>query len=134
VGVVTPWRTQIGLIRHLIGQDDVLQSINIDTVERFQGSENQIILVSMAVSHPAQMQMLRSPGTFYWEEGAEIRSVDVDRKLLVSLSRAMNQVILFGDERVLMSDAVYQKAISAMQRITLPSEPLLPLEIPEEQE
>ena len=134
VGVVTPWRTQIGLIRHLMGQDDVLQSINIDTVERFQGSENQIILVSMAVCHPAQMQMLRSPGTFYWEEGAEIRSVDVDRKLLVSLSRAMHQVILFGDERVLMSDNVYQKAISAMQRIALPSEPLLQLEIPEEQE
>jgi hypothetical protein len=88
----------------------------------------------MAVCHPAQMQMLRSPGTFYWEEGAEIRSVDVDRKLLVSLSRAMHQVILFGDERVLMSDTVYQKAISAMQRIALPSEPLLQLEIPEEQE
>ncbi len=133
VGVVTPWRTQIGLIRHLIGDDKELQALNIDTVERFQGSENRIILVSMAVTHPAQMHMLRSPGAFSWEEGEEIRTVDVDRKLLVSLSRAMNQVILFGDEQVLCSDPVYRTAISAMQRIELPaSEPLLSLEIPKE--
>lgn len=135
LGVVTPWRTQIGLIRQLIGQDETLQAINIDTVERFQGSENRIILISMAVSHPAQMRMLRSPGTFSWEEGEEIRSVDVDRKLLVSLSRAMNQVILFGDEQVLCADPVYQSAISKMQRIELPdSEPFLPFEIPEKQQ
>jgi len=135
VGVVTPWRTQIGLIRQLIGPDDELQAMNIDTVERFQGSENQIILVSMAVSHPAQMQILRSPGTFRWEEGEEIRAIDVDRKRLVSLSRAMNQVILFGDEQVLCSDPVYRQAINAMQRIDLPaSEPFLPLEIPEKKQ
>ena len=61
--------------------------------------------------------------------------MDVDRKLLVSLSRAMNQVILFGDEQVLCSDPVYRAALSTMQRIELPgSEPFLPLEIPEEQE
>jgi DNA replication ATP-dependent helicase Dna2 len=132
VGVVTPWRTQIGLIKHLIGQDQALQAVNIDTVERFQGSENQMILVSMAVSHPAQMQTLRSPGSFYWEEGEGIHSVEVDRKLLVSLSRAMNQVVLFGDEHVLCSDPVYRRAISALQRYELPpSEPLLSLEIPE---
>jgi hypothetical protein len=89
----------------------------------------------MAVSHPAQMHILRSPGTFRWAEGEEIRSVDVDRKLLVSLSRAMNQVILFGDEQVLYSDPVYQHAINAMQRIELPtSEPFLPFEIPEKKE
>jgi superfamily I DNA and/or RNA helicase len=135
VGVVTPWRTQIGLIRHLIGDDKELQALNIDTVERFQGSENRIILVSMAVTHPAQMHMLRSPGAFSWEEGEEIRTVDVDRKLLVSLSRAMNQVIVFGDEHVLCSDPVYRTAISAMQRIEMPvSEPFLSLEVPEEQE
>jgi superfamily I DNA and/or RNA helicase len=134
VGIVTPWRTQIGLIRQLIGSDEALQALNIDTVERFQGSENKIILISMAVSHPAQMRMLRSPGAFNWEEGEEIRSVEVDRKLLVSLSRAMNQVILFGDEQVLCSDPVYRAAISKMHRIELPDlEPFLPLEIPEEQ-
>jgi hypothetical protein len=134
VGIVTPWRTQIGLIRQLIGPDEALQALNIDTVERFQGSENKIILISMAVSHPAQMRMLRSPGAFNWEEGEEIRSVEVDRKLLVSLSRALNQLILFGDKQVLCSDPVYRAAISKMHRIELPDlEPFLPLEIPEEQ-
>ena len=61
--------------------------------------------------------------------------MDVDRKLLVSLSRALNKVILFGDEQVLCSDPAYRQAISAMQRIDLPaSEPFLPFEIPEKKE
>jgi protein-disulfide isomerase-like protein with CxxC motif len=115
VGVVTPWRTQIGMIRSLIGEDPELLNINIDTVERFQGSENSIILISMAVCHPAQMSVLKSPGTFSWREGEQTNTVEVDRKLLVTLSRAQQQVILFGDESVLRSDKVYRQALDGMK-------------------
>ncbi|RFS23477.1 hypothetical protein DVR12_10710 [Chitinophaga silvatica] len=110
VGVVTPWRTQIALIRELIADDEELQAINIDTVERFQGSENDIIIVSLAVYHAAQLHSLQSLGRFKWEE----EEVEVDRKLLVTLSRAKQQVILLGHLPVLQSSAHYSKILSGM--------------------
>jgi superfamily I DNA and/or RNA helicase len=110
VGVVTPWRTQISLIRELIADDEELQAINIDTVERFQGSENDIIIVSLAVYHAAQMHTLQSIGRFKWEE----EEIEVDRKLLVTLSRAKQQVILLGHAPALQSSVHYRKVLSEM--------------------
>ncbi|PSL49390.1 AAA domain-containing protein [Chitinophaga niastensis] len=112
VGVVTPWRTQISLIRELIADDEVLQQINIDTVERFQGSENDIIIVSLAVYHAAQVHTLQCLGQFKWEE----EQIEVDRKLLVTLSRARKQVILIGHEPVLKESAHYRKVLGEMIR------------------
>lgn len=113
VGVVTPWRTQIGLIRNLIGKDEVLQQINIDTIERFQGSENDIIIVSMAVYHPSQVNLLTSPGKYpHTNEQGEIEEIEVDRKLLVTLSRARNQVILMGYHSALEFSRHYSTIMS----------------------
>ncbi|MDR6566113.1 AAA domain-containing protein [Chitinophaga ginsengisegetis] len=112
VGVVTPWRTQISLIRELIADDEALQDINIDTVERFQGSENDIIIVSLAVYHAAQVQTLQCLGQFNWEEEV----IEVDRKLLVTLSRARKQVILLGYEPVLQDSAHYRRVLGEMSR------------------
>jgi hypothetical protein len=115
VGVVTPWRTQISLIRTLIGEDDDLASINIDTVERFQGAENDIIIVSLAVYHAAQVNTLQCLGQFSWEE----ENIEVDRKLLVTLSRARKQVIVLGHEPVLQHSAHYRKMLGEMMRADL---------------
>ncbi len=110
VGVVTPWRTQISYIRELIGDDAVLQAVNIDTVERFQGSENDIIIVSLAVNHPAQLRQLQSDGQF--DDGKQL--IAVDRKLLVTLSRARQQVILMGYEPVLRVSVHYSRVLDQM--------------------
>lgn len=114
VGVVTPWRTQISLIRELIGDDPILQQVNIDTVERFQGSENDIIIVSLAIYHPAQLNILECVGQFNWEA----TNIEVDRKLLVTLSRAKEQVILMGYEPVLKSSRHYTSVLTGMHKIT----------------
>lgn len=112
VGVVTPWRTQISLIRELIGDDDVLQALNIDTAERFQGAENDIIIVSLAVYHPVQLGQLQNLGDFRWEDSR----VEVDRKLLVTLSRARHQVIMMGHEPVLRASRHYADLLNSMIR------------------
>lgn len=112
VGVITPWRTQISLIRDLIGNDDELQAINIDTAERFQGAENDIIIVSLAVSHPVQLVQLQNLGNFHWDGSR----VEVDRKLLVTLSRARHQVIMMGYEPVLRSSRHYTGLLDSMIR------------------
>ncbi|WP_212001035.1 DEAD/DEAH box helicase [Chitinophaga sp. HK235] len=112
VGVVTPWRTQISLIRELLSEDKVLQQVNIDTVERFQGSENDIIIVSLAVYHAAQVHTLQSLGSFRWEE----TEIEVDRKLLVTLSRARKQVVLMGYEPALRESPHYRRVLAEMTR------------------
>lgn len=112
VGVVTPWRTQISLIRELIGEDEQLQAVNIDTAERFQGAENDIIIVSLAVYHPVQLSQLQNLGAFHWEDSR----VEVDRKLLVTLSRARHQVIVMGHEPVLRASRHYADLLNSMIR------------------
>ncbi|SHL89666.1 Superfamily I DNA and/or RNA helicase [Chitinophaga jiangningensis] len=113
VGVVTPWRTQISLIRELIADDKELQAVNIDTVERFQGSENDIIIVSLAVYHTGQVHTLQCIGRFQWEG----EQIEVDRKLLVTLSRARKQVIMMGYEPVLQESAHYRRVLGEMVRV-----------------
>ncbi|MVT07050.1 DEAD/DEAH box helicase [Chitinophaga tropicalis] len=110
VGVVTPWRTQISLIRELIGNDEQLQEVNIDTAERFQGAENDIIIVSLAIYHPVQLGMLQNLGIFHWNA----HTVEVDRKLLVTLSRARQQLIIMGYEPALRASPHYAGILDGM--------------------
>lgn len=111
VGVVTPWRTQISLIRELIGNDEQLQEVNIDTVERFQGAENEIIIVSLAIYHPVQLGMLQNLGVFHWNG----HTVEVDRKLLVTLSRAKRQLIIMGHEPALRVSPHYAGMLDSIK-------------------
>jgi DNA replication ATP-dependent helicase Dna2 len=91
IGVITPFRAQAACIyRHL---PEELQDLTVDTVERYQGGERDIIIVSFAVHTPAQMPAVMA---LSWN-GA------VDRKLNVMLTRARQQLILLGDPDVLLN-------------------------------
>lgn len=100
LGIITPWRAQIALINKHIETEDKFDKVTIDTVERFQGSERKIIIVSFAVHNPAQLRNLESINT----EG-------IDRKLLVTLSRASDQLILIGHQKTLVSSQNYLRII-----------------------
>ena len=98
VGVVTPWRAQIAQIRNLIDDPEILGKVTIDTIERYQGSERDIIIVSLAVYHQNQLIPLQS---------VDIDDT-VDRKLLVTVSRAKNQLIMLGFDRPLEGSRYYR--------------------------
>lgn len=118
VGVVTPWRTQIAHIRQLLAGDEVLSQVNIETVERFQGSENDIIIVSLAIYHSGQLAMMQSPGSFEWNNpNGEPCTTMLDRKLLVTISRAKQQLILLADERAIRGNADYYNMIRKLKRV-----------------
>lgn len=53
LGVITPFRAQIAEIYSLL-PIELRPLVTIDTVERYQGSERDIIILSCAVSHAAQ--------------------------------------------------------------------------------
>ena len=96
VGVIVPYRSQIALIRQEVARLRLpaLQDVSIDTVERYQGSQRDVIIYSFAVNHRYQLDFLTA-NTFY-EDGRPI-----DRKLNVALTRARRQLILVGREPIL---------------------------------
>jgi len=57
MGVVVPYRAQSRLIRTLLrralGSGDVMDKLVVDTVERMQGQEREVVLVSFATASPA---------------------------------------------------------------------------------
>ncbi len=89
VGIITPYRAQIARLRVAIRQSDLPQEwheVAIDTVERFQGSSYQIVLLSLCANQPAMVSRLSSTNS-------ELK----DRKLNVALTRARERVIAFGN-------------------------------------
>lgn len=112
VGVITPWRTQIAGIREGLAQDDLLQDVQVDTIERYQGSEKKIIIVSMAVAHSGQLDMMHSPTFFEYNVNGQTKIVSVERKLLVTLSRAKERIILLGYKPALLSQKAFVQALS----------------------
>ena len=103
LGVVTPWRAQITEIRARLRQVSGLpeEDVMVDTVERFQGAERDFIIISLAVHDPVQISMMQ-------EEDFE---ETVDRKLLVALSRAREQVVLIGFDEALQDNRHYGRLI-----------------------
>ncbi|WP_027003489.1 DEAD/DEAH box helicase [Hugenholtzia roseola] len=109
VGVITPYRAQIAEIyKHL--DEELRQKVSIDTVERYQGSERDIIILSMATNYPAQMRFLQ----------AFNQSQTVDKKLNVALSRCREQLILIGNLDLLKQGKFYQAFLEwAAQRVEI---------------
>ena len=106
VGVIVPYRNQIAMIRKEIERLEIpaLEDISIDTVERYQGSQRDIILYSFTIQSRYQLDFLTA-NTFY-EEGQPI-----DRKLNVAITRARKQLILTGNESTLRQNQLFAELI-----------------------
>ena len=106
VGVIVPYRNQIAMIRKEIEKLGIpeLEKISIDTVERYQGSQRDIILYSFTIQSRYQLDFLTA-NTFY-EDGQPI-----DRKLNVAITRARKQLILTGNEQTLRQNQIFAELI-----------------------
>jgi DNA replication ATP-dependent helicase Dna2 len=105
LGVITPWRAQIGQIISIFDEKQSKTALKttdltIDTVERYQGGAREIIVISLCVNHFSQLESLIS-----------MNSEGVDRKLNVALTRAREHVIILGNEMILRRDARYADLI-----------------------
>lgn len=106
LGVITPYRSQIALIKKeiaLLGIPE-LNDILVDTVERFQGSERDVIIYSFCVNYPYQLKFLSN---LTEEDG-----VLIDRKLNVALTRARRQMFITGAPALLEQNPIYTRLLN----------------------
>ena len=95
IGVVVPYRAQSRLIRSLlrriIEDEDTVKKLVVDTVERMQGQEREVVIVSFATASPkfaAQMaEFLFQP-----------------QRLNVAVTRPRTKLIMVGSHNMLSAD------------------------------
>ena len=106
IGIIVPYRNQIAMIRKELEQLQLpaINNISIDTVERYQGSQRDVIIYSFTIQNRFQLEFLTA-NTFI-EDGNPI-----DRKLNVAITRARQQLILTGNEATLRQNFLFGKLI-----------------------
>lgn len=106
VGIITPFRSQIALIKREIHNLNIpeLNDITVDTVERFQGSQRDIIVYSFSINQYYQLDFLASNNI---EDEGQI----IDRKLNVAITRAKKQLFVVGNPSILSNNLIYYRFI-----------------------
>ena len=132
LGIIVPYRQQISAIRKELGNYSSLLTplpsakasssrqehqnalfmaartslINIDTVERYQGSQRDIVIYTTTISTPEQLSLLSEP--------IELDGQLIDRKLNVAITRARKHLYIVGNRQLLSQSPVYRELLSAM--------------------
>jgi superfamily I DNA and/or RNA helicase len=110
VGVIVPYRNQIAVVRDELAKRHYdYDGITIDTVERYQGSERDVIIYGFTVSRHTQLDFLTS-NTFV-EDG-----VTIDRKLNVALTRAREQNVIVCNRQLVSSDPLFDSLADYVER------------------
>lgn len=106
LGIIAPYRNQIALIKHLLEETNIptLKGVMVDTVERYQGSQRDVIIVSFCFNRPFQMKYFANMN----------REGTVDRKLNVALTRAREQLFLVGNGKILKQNKLYKSLLDAI--------------------
>jgi len=108
LGVIVPYRNQIVAIQQELSHPTHHSSlpISIDTVERYQGSQRDVIIYSFTISRLYQLDFLTA-NTFV-EAGRPI-----DRKLNVALTRARCQTIMVGNPDILRHHPLFRQLVDS---------------------
>lgn len=107
IGIITGYRSQIAKIRHKLEEAGVADGIVIDTVERYQGGQMDIIIYSFCVNQDYQLDFVCDA----IEEDGKI----IDRKLNVALTRARKQLFVVGNEEMLRQVPIYSRLIDFLK-------------------
>ncbi|MDY0151889.1 MAG: AAA domain-containing protein [Candidatus Cloacimonas sp.] len=102
IGIVAPFRAMIHALRKEIPPQAA--GITIDTVERFQGSERDSIILCLPLRHETNLRQVESLS----DDGL------IDRKLNVALSRARQRIIILGNEDLCRSSRHYAQLINCI--------------------
>lgn len=97
IGVVVSYRAQSrvirSMLRHTLDDEQILNRLVVDTVERMQGQEREVVLVSFATSSPAFAAQLAD---FLFQP----------QRLNVAVTRPKTKLILIGSHHILDAEKV----------------------------
>ena len=105
VGIISPYRAQVQLLRRLLKQNEALRPfrrlITVNTVDGFQGQERDIIVISLVRSNDeGQIGFLRDL-----------------RRMNVAMTRARMKLIILGDRATLTRHPFYRKLWQYVQSL-----------------
>ncbi|KAK5923711.1 hypothetical protein CgunFtcFv8_000656 [Champsocephalus gunnari] len=107
IGVITPYTKQVEKIKNALQTDkdlrqENLENIMVGSVEKFQGKECNVILVSTVRSYPKLTAH---------KQQVTIGFVNNEKRFNVALTRAQALLIVVGDPRVLKTEPIWNKFI-----------------------
>ena len=110
VGIIVPYRNQIATVRSELEKYGIADysRISIDTVERYQGSQRDVIIYSFTISKEHQLGFLTA-NTFYENNRP------IDRKLNVAITRARKKFIALGNKELLLKNYLFKKLIESCE-------------------
>ena len=108
LGIITPYRNQIALIKQRLEETGIpeFKDIMVDTVERYQGSQRDVIILSFCFNRPYQLANFCNMN----------REQTVDRKLNVALTRAREQLFLIGNDYILSQNLIYRNILELIEQ------------------
>jgi DNA replication ATP-dependent helicase Dna2 len=82
----------------------------IDTIERFQGSQRDVVIYSTSVENPAEFASIQAE--------AEVHGRLVDRRLNVACTRGREQFLLVGNTELLRKSSAYACILETLRIFT----------------
>lgn len=108
IGVIVPFRRQIALVRSEV--EKVLGEpcdMVIDTVERYQGSQRDVIIYGTTITQRYELDILSNI--------VASATGDVDRKLNVAITRARKQLFILGNAGLLSANPLYRQFLASIR-------------------
>ncbi|KAK6443340.1 DNA replication endonuclease-helicase Dna2 [Oleoguttula sp. CCFEE 5521] len=99
VGIITPFRSQVSLIRRELGTAG-LSGVDVDSADRFQGRDKEVIILSFVRSNPQ------------YEVGELLRDW---RRINVALTRARSKLVILGSRKTLSADGLLKKLLGLVE-------------------
>ena len=111
IGIIVPFRRQIVAVRHelVVANIPNAENIMIDTVERYQGSQRDIVIYGTTITRQYELDILSNV--------VEQSGIQIDRKLNVAITRARKQLFVFGNRMLLSRNPIYKRLIEAAKSL-----------------
>lgn len=100
IAVIAAYRAQVRLLRDLFRQGGLPEGVAVGTIDAFQGSERDIVFVSLVRSNVA----------------GEVGFVRDPRRLNVAMTRAKRHLVVVGDAATLSKAPLIKSLIASMTR------------------
>jgi superfamily I DNA and/or RNA helicase len=101
IAVISPYAAQVRLLREKLGQRDDAEGVEVDTVDGFQGREQEVVIISLVRSNNA----------------GEIGFLGDTRRMNVALTRARRKLILLGDSATIGGHPFYSRLLEYFEQV-----------------